>query len=127
MKIETLKQLIYRYGIVLRKRNAGFKAAAVLLESIRKYQYNWSAWMELASLVQNSKMFMDLQILVNREFEGSVIKDFFLAKLCIDLHQPSSIFAAIMEPLTTCFPNSAYVKSQWAILYYDTMGKCKCT
>ncbi|KAI8636467.1 anaphase promoting complex subunit 8, partial [Parasitella parasitica] len=112
---------LYLYGIVLRKRNAGFKAAAVLLESIRKYQHNWSAWMELGLLVQNSKMFMDLQVLVNKEFEGSVFKDFFLAKLCIDLHQPSSIFATIMEPLTTCFPHSAYVKSQWAILYYDTM------
>lgn len=83
--------------------------------------------MELALLVQNSKMFMDLQALVNKEFEGSVIKDFFLAKLCIDLHQPSSVFGALMEPLTACFPNSAYVKSQWAILYYDTMGNCKST
>lgn len=111
---------------MLRKRNAGFKAAAVLLESIHKFQYNWSAWMELALLVQNNKMFMDLQVLVNREFEGSAIKDFFLAKLCIDLHQPKPVFAAIMEPLTACFPHSAYVKSQWAVLYYDTMGKDQC-
>lgn len=107
---------------MLRKRNVGFKAAAVLLESIRKYQFNWSAWMELASLVQNKKMFMDLQTLLNRELDGSVMKDFFLAKLCIDLHQPITSFKAIMEPLTNYFPNSAYITSQWAVLFYDAMG-----
>lgn len=114
---------LYLYGIVLRKRNVGFQAAAVLLESIRKYQFNWSAWMELAALVQNKKMFVDLQALLNRDMDASIIKDFFLAKLCIELHQPSTLFKDIMGPLTAHFPKSAYITSQWAVLFYDTMGK----
>lgn len=114
---------LYLFGIILRKRDAGFQAAAVLLESIRKYQHNWSAWMELATLVQNKKMFVDLSALLNRELDSSVIKDFFLAKLCIELHQPVSMFKDIMDPLTAYFSKSAYITSQWAVLFYDTMGK----
>lgn len=99
------------------------KASIVLLESIRKYQYNWSAWMELALLVKTKKQFRDIQTLLNRNMENSIIKDFFLAKLCIDLHQPMSLFKEIMEPLTSYFPKSAYVLSQWAVLFYENMGK----
>lgn len=114
---------LYLYGVVLRKRNSGFMAIAVLLESIRKYQYNWSAWMELAALVEDYKKFTDLQTLLNREFEGSIMKNFFLAKVCVDLQNPADLFKVIMEPLTSFFPNSSYIKSQWAILFYNTMGK----
>lgn len=114
---------LYLYGIVLKKRQLAFRAAAILLESIRKYQYNWSAWVELATLVQTKKMFMDLRALLNREFETSVMKEFFLAKLCIDLNQPGNFFKDIMDPLDQYFSRSAYVLSQWATFYYDSMGK----
>ncbi|ORE10336.1 TPR-like protein, partial [Rhizopus microsporus var. microsporus] len=112
---------LYLYGIVLKKRQLAFRAAAILLESIRKYQYNWSAWVELATLVQTKKMFMDLRALLNREFETSVMKEFFLAKLCIDLNQPGNFFKDIMDPLDQYFSRSAYVLSQWATFYYDSM------
>ncbi|KAI8094223.1 anaphase-promoting complex subunit Apc8 [Thamnidium elegans] len=112
---------LYLYGVVLKKRNVQFKAAAVLLESIKKYQFNWSAWVELSTLVHNKKMLLDLQTLLNRELDGSIIKDFFLAKLCIDLHQPVNIFRDIMEPLTVYFPKSAYITAQWAVLFYENM------
>lgn len=114
---------LYLYGVVLRKRSNDVKASIVLLESIRKYQYNWSAWMELALLVKTKKQFRDIQTLLNRNMENSIIKDFFLAKLCIDLHQPMSLFKEIMEPLTSYFPKSAYVLSQWAVIFYENMGK----
>ncbi|RCH78327.1 anaphase-promoting complex component apc8, partial [Rhizopus stolonifer] len=97
---------LYLYGIILNRRRIPDQAAKVLLQSIRKYQYNWSAWVELGSLVKNTKMFLDLQTVLNREFKGSVMKDFFLAKLCIDVYQPGSTFKAIMEPLTDYFPKN---------------------
>jgi anaphase-promoting complex subunit 8 len=114
---------LYLLGIVLKRRRETFKAAAVLLESVRKYQYNWSAWMELASLVQNKKMFLDLRTLLNREFESSLVKEFFLAKVCIDLQGQGTIFRDIMDSLDDYFPKSAYILSQWATFYYDAMGK----
>lgn len=44
-----------RYGVVLRKSGSSTEAAAVLLESVKKYEYNWSAWMELSTLVITKK------------------------------------------------------------------------
>ncbi|CAO3647336.1 unnamed protein product [Mucor hiemalis] len=112
---------LYLYGVVLRKRSSGFMATAVLLESLRLYEYNWSAWMELAALVQDFKKFTDLQVLLNHKFEGSIMKNFFLAKLCIDLQHPAEFFKVTIEPLTSFFPNSSYITSQWAVLFYNTM------
>lgn len=114
---------LYLYGIVLRKRDNNVKATIVLLESIRKYEFNWSAWMELALLVKTQKQFNDIRGLLNLNMSTSVIKQFFLAKLCVDLHQPISIFKEIMDPLTEYFPNSPYITSQWAVMFYENMGK----
>lgn len=114
---------LYLYGTVLRKRDNNVKASIILLESIRKYEYNWSAWAELALLVKTQKQFDDIRALLNRCMGTSIIKEFFLAKLCIDLHQPTSLFREIMTPLTEYFPNSPYVTSQWATMFYENMGK----
>ncbi|KAI8365140.1 anaphase promoting complex subunit 8 [Blakeslea trispora] len=110
---------LYLYGIVLNRRKVPDQAARVLLQSVQKYPYNWSAWLELGSLVKNTKMFLDLQSILNREFKNNIMKDFFLAKLCTNIYQPGSTFEELMDPLTTYFPKSAYVLSQWAVYFYD--------
>ncbi|KAI8371174.1 anaphase promoting complex subunit 8 [Choanephora cucurbitarum] len=113
---------LYLYGVVLNRRKVPEQAARILFQSLQKYPYNWSAWLELGTLVKDTKMFLDLQHLLNQEFKHNVMKDFFLAKLSIDLHQPRSTFKALMEPLTDYFPKSAYVLSQWAVFFYDTQN-----
>ncbi|KAI9483556.1 MAG: hypothetical protein EXX96DRAFT_536877 [Benjaminiella poitrasii] len=112
---------LYLYGVVLKKRKSNLKAATVLLKSIQAYEYNWSAWLELASLIENKKMFSDIQTLLDRIMRGSIMKRLFLAKLCIHLYQPSEIFQGIMIPLLCHFPSSAYILSQFALLFYDKM------
>ncbi|KAI7905498.1 anaphase promoting complex subunit 8 [Cokeromyces recurvatus] len=112
---------LYLYGIVLKRRKSSLKAATVLLKSIQAYEFNWSAWMELASLIENRKMFIDIQNLLNRNFRGSIMKNLFFTKLCIDLYQPIELFRTFMSPLHRYFPNSAYILSQCAILFYDNM------
>ena len=44
-----------RYGIVLSKREMEPEAIDVLLQSVKKYEYNWSAWMQLGSLASTTK------------------------------------------------------------------------
>lgn len=44
-----------RYGIVLRKRGEEEEAARVLLDSVKAYEFNWSAWMELGQIVKTKK------------------------------------------------------------------------
>jgi hypothetical protein len=50
---------VISYGVVLKRRNALQQAATALLKSLSKYQFNWSAWMELATLVYDTAMVKD--------------------------------------------------------------------
>lgn len=43
--------LEYLYGVVLRKANSEDEAKVYLIKSLRLNPYNWSAWLELHSLV----------------------------------------------------------------------------
>ena len=44
-----------RYGMLLRKKELNDQATTILLSSLKKYEYNWSAWMELGALVTSKK------------------------------------------------------------------------
>lgn len=130
-----------RYGIVLRKCKLDKLAASVLLESVRQYEYNWSAWMELGSLATTRKnvsvifqvkhkciltcieKFLDLQTTLAKQMKDSIMKDLFLARLALEMHLPSDTFWELMRPLAGCFPNSIYIKSQLAAACYDMFGK----
>ena len=41
--------------MLLRKKELNDQAATILLSSLKKYEYNWSAWMELGALVTSKK------------------------------------------------------------------------
>jgi anaphase-promoting complex subunit 8 len=60
---------------------------------------------------------------VDATLPRSLMKKFFLAKLSLDLHQPHTSYCDIMEPLTKIFPDSTYIKAQWATSLYHNMGK----
>ncbi|CAM0141444.1 unnamed protein product [Umbelopsis sp. WA50703] len=110
---------LYLYGVVLRKRKANQKATEVLLQSVREYPYFWSAWMELATMVDTRKMFQDLQMVLDQTLPKHIMKDLFLAHMALQLHQPAELFRSLMEPISSLFPHSTYIKSQWATLRYD--------
>ncbi|KAI8331382.1 anaphase promoting complex subunit 8 [Chlamydoabsidia padenii] len=110
---------LYLYGIILRKRGATDLAASILLESLKKYECNWSVWMELGTMVQNKKQFQDLQKKLDDMLPNCLMKRFFLGRLSLDLHLPHSTYCDIMNPLTSIFPNSTYIKAQWAISLYN--------
>ncbi|ORX56834.1 anaphase-promoting complex subunit 8-like protein [Hesseltinella vesiculosa] len=110
---------LYLYGIVLVKRGEMQMAASILLESIKKYECNWSAWLELGKLVLNKKMMTDLQKILEARMPNSIMKDFFMARLAMDTHQPYDYCSSLMGALTDVFPESTYIKAQWAICMYD--------
>lgn len=51
-----------------------------------------------------------------------IMKDLFLAHMALQLHQPAELFRSLMEPISSLFPHSTYIKSQWATLRYDLRG-----
>ncbi|KAI8986945.1 hypothetical protein BDB01DRAFT_784023 [Pilobolus umbonatus] len=114
--------LLYLYGVILRTRKVESKAAFVLLQSISQYPYNWAAWTELSTLVNTKKMLRDVEALLEREIDpNNIMKVFFLAKLSAEVNFSLAEFKKYMDPLTTYFANSPYVKSQWAIFFYESM------
>ncbi|KAI7874322.1 TPR-like protein [Lichtheimia hyalospora FSU 10163] len=110
---------LYLYGIVLRKCKLDKLAASALLDSVKQYEYNWSAWMELGSLATTRKNFLDLQTTLAKQMKDSIMKDLFLARLALEMHLPSDTFWELMRPLAGCFPDSIYIKSQLAAACYD--------
>ncbi|KAI8069402.1 putative cell division cycle [Gongronella butleri] len=110
---------LYLLGIVLRKRGDTQTAYSILLESIKKFECNWSAWTELGELVLNKKMLNDLQKRLDAQMPGSIMKNFFLARKLQELSVSYEDYSPIMDPLTTVFPTSTYVKAQWALHMYN--------
>ncbi|KAI8366073.1 anaphase promoting complex subunit 8 [Radiomyces spectabilis] len=112
---------LYLYGIVLRRRDKPLAAATALLRSIKIYEYNWSAWMELSALVKDRKMFHDLQNVLQQELPHSLVKNICLARLASDLLEPKTVYKGLMDPLIRYFSKSAYLKSQWAAYLNSAM------
>ncbi|KAF7727059.1 anaphase-promoting complex component apc8 [Apophysomyces ossiformis] len=112
---------LYLYGMVLRKKRDYTKAAAILLKSVKEYEWNWSAWLEIEALVEEDKILDSLQDLLERDMNGSIMKTFFIARAYLGLHRPGQVFRKLMEPLTEYFPNCTYIKAQWATMFYEAM------
>ncbi|KAI9266621.1 cell division cycle 23-like protein, isoform CRA_a [Phascolomyces articulosus] len=112
---------LYLYGIVLCKREMEKEAAAALLESVKMYEYNWSAWMQLGTLASTTKQFYDLKERLDQELEKSIVKNLFLARLALEIHLPSNVFWEFMQPLEIHFKGSIYIKSQLAMAFYNAL------
>lgn len=50
------------YGVVLKELNQKAKAKQILSESVHMYPWNWSAWVDLASLCVNKD---DVRLILN--------------------------------------------------------------
>ncbi|KAL1934859.1 hypothetical protein VTP01DRAFT_7041 [Rhizomucor pusillus] len=110
---------MYLYGIVLRKRGEEEEAARVLLDSVKAYEFNWSAWMELGQIVKTKKAFHDLRKVLDQILPQSLVKDAFLAYVALEVYLPQEQFWPLLDRLKYYFPNSVYVKSQIATAHYD--------
>lgn len=42
--------ILFRYSVFLREMNMKDQAKEVIIQSIRKYPWNWSAWLDLIPL-----------------------------------------------------------------------------
>ncbi|ORY98781.1 anaphase promoting complex subunit 8 [Syncephalastrum racemosum] len=115
----------YLYGVVLRKREEIQEAFAALLRSVKSYEYNWSAWVELGMMITTKQRFYEVKSLLDAEMPGSVMKDFFLMHVILELHTGDDDFWIYMNALSPMFPNSTYLKSQKANMLNEIMENTK--
>ncbi|KAL1919350.1 uncharacterized protein VTP21DRAFT_2043 [Calcarisporiella thermophila] len=106
--------LLYLYGVVLAKRNKKNMAIDSLVESVNKYPYNWSAWLELSTCIATAEMLQN----ISQKLPKNIMSKFFYTHIGIKLHPPTAL--GYVEELESSFPKSDYLKSQRAMVYYES-------
>lgn len=106
--------LDYLYGIILIKSKSEPLAKQWLLRSVNINPYNWSAWLELASLVESLE---DLQQ-VSQYLPRNVTTFFFHIHCSQELFQQEPEVYNTLAQMQAIFPRSAFLQQQKALLLY---------
>ncbi|KAF9623284.1 hypothetical protein IFM89_000773 [Coptis chinensis] len=103
---------LYLYGIVLKEKGREDLARTVLLESVNKYPWNWSAWSELQRLCTN------VDVLKGLNLKNHWMRDFFLGIVYQELRMHTECLAKY-EYLQGIFCFSNYIQAQIAKAQYS--------
>ncbi|KAL1990011.1 hypothetical protein VTN49DRAFT_7208 [Thermomyces lanuginosus] len=108
--------LEYLYGVILLKGKNLEEAKKWLIRSVHLYPFNWSAWQELSDLVPSVE---DLRQ-VAEELPDHIMSLVFHVYCSQELYQATDDTHQMLTGLENIFPNSAFLKTQRALLYYHS-------
>ncbi|KAF2141840.1 uncharacterized protein K452DRAFT_227944 [Aplosporella prunicola CBS 121167] len=108
--------LEYLYGIVLAKGKNEEMAKKWFIRSVHLYPYNWGAWQELASLIGSVE---DLN-LITEQLPQNLMTFLFHIYTNQELYQSTDHIHNELTQVQGIFPNSAFLKTQRALLYYHS-------
>ncbi|KAK4544197.1 hypothetical protein LTR36_004407 [Oleoguttula mirabilis] len=106
--------LDYLYGIVLLKAKSENLAKQWLLRSVNLQPYNWSAWLDLASLLGSPE---ELQQ-ISEHIPRNIMALFFHIHCNQELYQQTPEVFNSLSQLQGIFPRSAWLQQQKALLHY---------
>jgi len=134
--------LEYLYGIVLIKGKDDEEAKRWLLKSLALYPFNWSAWLELGSLISSTdgvgifgspRRITRLLILSRLQLQSvltkvpsTIMSLIFLVYENQELFQTHDFILQEARKLKALFPTSSFIKCQKALLYYHAKGRLMC-
>ena len=106
--------LDYLYGLMLIKTKSDALAKQWLLRSVNVNSYNWSAWLELASLMGSVE---ELQQIIEH-LPQNIVKFLFYVHCSQELFlQTPEVYNSLAQMLSI-FPSSAFLAQQKALLHY---------
>ncbi|KAK5683180.1 Anaphase-promoting complex subunit 8 [Elasticomyces elasticus] len=110
--------LDYLYGLCLLRSSKSSDALAKqwLLRAVNIQPYNWSAWLDLASLINSIE---DLQQLTPH-LPKNIVTLFFHVHINQELFQQTPEVFGTLEQLEAIYPRSAWLMQQKATLYYHS-------
>lgn len=106
--------LDYLYGLLLLKSKSEPLAQKWLLRSVNLNPYNWSAWLELASIVGSTE---DLQS-ISHQLPQNIMTFFFHIHCSQELYQQTPAVLDSLVQMQLYFPRSAFLQQQKALLHY---------
>ena len=106
--------LDYLYGLMLVKGNCHPLAKQWLIRSVNLNYYNWSAWLELASLINSPD---ELQA-VGQHLPKNIMTFLFLIYCNQELFQQTPEVYNTLAQTQSVFPSSAWLTQQRALLHY---------
>ncbi|KAK5694637.1 Anaphase-promoting complex subunit 8 [Elasticomyces elasticus] len=109
--------LDYLYGLCLSKSSADAALAKQwLLRAVNIQPYNWSAWLDLASLVGSVEELGQL----SPHLPKNIVTLLFHVHINQELFQQTPEVFGTLEQLESIFPRSAWLMQQKATLHYHT-------
>ncbi|PNS16519.1 hypothetical protein CAC42_253 [Sphaceloma murrayae] len=106
--------LEYLYGIVLMKGRNEDLAKQWLIRSVSLNEWNWSAWVELGSLIGTTEELAA----VSQHLTPSMPAFLFQIYVSQELYQSSDSLHTKLDQLLLVFPRSAFLQTQRALLHY---------
>lgn len=108
--------LEYLYGIVLAKGKTEEDAKSWLIKSVRRYKFNWGAWLELSALLNQ---FEDFENIV-QDLDPNIMTMIFNLYARQELYQTTEETHNQLNELEVVFPESQFLKTQRALLFYHS-------
>jgi anaphase-promoting complex subunit 8 len=106
--------LDYLYGLILIKTKSESLAKQWLLRSVNLNPYNWSAWLELGSLISTFDELMQ----VSEHLPQNIVKVLFYIHCGQELYQQTPEIYNSLNQMLSVFPSSAFLLQQKALLHY---------
>lgn len=90
---------------------------SVLVESVKMYPWNWSAWADLSAVLKDVDMLQQIDAALPSHF----LKPFWRAHAYLELQQNQNAHQIYVE-LLDFFPASSFLKGQIALAKYNLQG-----
>jgi anaphase-promoting complex subunit 8 len=132
---EGLGWLEYLYGIVLAKGKNEDLAKRWFIRSVHLYPYNWGAWSELSSLISTtdevskgeryakSLLIHEQLTVISEQLPQNIMAYIFYVYTSQELAQHNDIIHNQLTQVLHIFPNSSFLKTQRALMYYHSKGE----
>ncbi|KAI9758442.1 MAG: hypothetical protein M4579_003072 [Chaenotheca gracillima] len=108
--------LEYLYGVMLAKEKDDEEARRWLVKSVIVYPYNWSAWLELGSLIGSVEELNQ----VSGSLPNHIMTFIFNVYSSQELYQTDENTHTRLSDLERIFPGSQFLKSQRALLFHHS-------
>ncbi|EEH05263.1 cell division cycle protein [Histoplasma capsulatum G186AR] len=108
--------LEYLYGVILLKGKNEEEAKTWLIRSVHLYPFHWGAWQELNDLLANTE---DLKRIAD-QLPQNIMTLIFHLYCSQELYQATEDTHHMLTELENIFPNSAFLKTQRALLFYHS-------